>query len=136
MTTGFAFSFGGVLNGLLLADSRRDNSFADEAVAFCEEQDLRAYIPWAHFYKGLALGRNGRPLEGIEQMRVGMAGAQQIRMEIARSMHLGHMADIHRCIGELEVAQELLEESHCSRRFQRRAHIRSGALPIASSGVS
>jgi hypothetical protein len=59
MTTGFALSFGSVLNGFLRFDQRWDGSFSDEVVSYCVQHDLRAYLPWAQFYQGLILVRQG-----------------------------------------------------------------------------
>ena len=111
MTTGFAFSFGAVLNGLLPADPQRDRALSDEALTYCVEQDLRAYIPWARFYKGLALARHGQSREGLELMRTSMAAADEIKMKTALSMHLGHLGSAHNSIGEASIALEILTDA-------------------------
>ena len=74
----------------------------------------RAYIPWARFYKGLALARNGQPHEGLKLMRTGMAGAEEIKMRTARTMHLGHLGSAHGSIGEASVALEILTDALAS----------------------
>ena len=114
MTTGFAFSFGAILNGLLPADPQQDRTLSDDALTYCVEQDLRAYIPWARFYKGLALARNGQPHEGLKLMRTGMAAAEEIKMKTARAMHLGHLGSAHGSIGEASVGLEILTDALAS----------------------
>jgi predicted ATPase len=44
-------------------------------------------------------------------MREGMAAAEQIRMKLAWSIHLGHLGFAHASIGEFEVALNILGEA-------------------------
>jgi predicted ATPase len=111
MTTGFAFSFGAVLNGLLAVNPTRDDALSKEALNFCVEHDLKAYIPWARFYRGLALARNELPIEGLGLMREGMAAAEQIRMKMAWSIHLGHLGFAYASIGDFEAALSILGDA-------------------------
>ena len=94
MTTGFAFSFGSVLNGFR-ADLQREGSHSDEALAYCIEHDVKAYIPWSQFYQGLTLVRRGEHRQGLEQMRAGMAGADKISSKMHWPAHLGHLASAY-----------------------------------------
>jgi predicted ATPase len=111
MTTGYALSFGAILNGLFVADPERDHRLSEEALNYCIQHDLRAYLPWARFYRGLAMARNGQPKRGIGLMREGMAAAEQIRMKMARAIHLGHLGSVQALLGDLDAALDTLGQS-------------------------
>ncbi len=111
MTTGFAVSWELILSGFFGADPQRAGTHSDEALAFCLERDLRAYIPWARFYHGLTLVRRGEHRHGIELMRDGMAAAEKISMKMLWPAHLGHLASAHFSAGETEIGLGLLCEA-------------------------
>lgn len=111
MTAGFALSFGSILNGLLRFDQRWDGDFSEQVLAFCDEQDLRAFQPWALFYRGLALQRIGESPRALEMMQQGMDRAEKISMKMVRPLHLGYLAEAHADTGAYEVACELLDEA-------------------------
>src|SRR5262245_38238475 len=110
MTTGFAFSFGSVLNGFR-ADQMRERSHADEALAYCIEHELKAYIPWARFYRGLMLARRGQHQDALELMRAGMAEAEVISMKVNWTAHLGYLAGTHSRAGVPELGLSLLDQA-------------------------
>jgi class 3 adenylate cyclase/predicted ATPase len=111
MTTGFALSFGSVLSGFIGTDLKRCETISDEALTYCLERDLRAYIPWARFYHGLTLVRRGEHRQGLELMRAGMAAAEKINMKMHWPAHLGHLASAHESAGEIETGLGLLCEA-------------------------
>jgi class 3 adenylate cyclase/predicted ATPase len=111
MTTGFALSFGSLLNGFLQADPEENRIFADEAVAYCVENDLRAYIPWARFYQGQTLARSGKYRQGLDLMRAAMAGAEKINMKQRVSIHLGYLASAYASAGDPETGMDLLAQA-------------------------
>ena len=110
MTTGFAFSFSSILNGLR-ADPQREGSHSDEALAYCVEHDLKAYLPWAQFYQGVTMARRGAERQGIDLMRAGMTGAEKISMKMHWPAHLAYLASAHAGAGEPEVGLSLLDEA-------------------------
>jgi predicted ATPase len=110
MTTGFALSFGSVLNGFM-ADLEREGAYSDEAMAYCVENNLKAYIPWTQFYQGLTLVRRGEHPQGLDLMRAGMAGAEKISSKMHWPAHLGHLAFAHARAGEPEVGLGLLNQA-------------------------
>jgi predicted ATPase len=110
MTTGFALSFGSMLNAFVSLGEPGDGTFSEQAVAYCVEQDLRAYIPWAHFYQGLTMVRRGDLARGLELMVTGMAEAAKINMNMVRPLHLGYLASA--CSNQSQPeAFELLNEA-------------------------
>jgi tetratricopeptide (TPR) repeat protein len=111
MTTGFALSFGSALWGVFGADPRQDGSRSNDALAFCLERDLRAYIPWARYYHGLTLVRNGEHRQGLELMRTGMVALEKIGMRMLWPGHLGYLASAHVSVGETETGFGLLSEA-------------------------
>jgi tetratricopeptide (TPR) repeat protein len=111
MTAGFALGFGSILNGLLRFDQRWDGDFSEQVLAFCDEQDLQAFQPWALFYRGLALQRVGESPRALEMMQQGMDRAEKISMKMIRPLHLGYLADAHAGTGAHEAACELLDEA-------------------------
>src|SRR5215475_12617046 len=92
MTTGFALAFGSVLHAFLNFDRSGDGPFSEQVVRYCLEQNLRAYQPWAQFYHGLALLRQGEHTSGLEAMLAGMDKAEKINFNIVRTLHLGYVA--------------------------------------------
>jgi DNA-binding winged helix-turn-helix (wHTH) protein/tetratricopeptide (TPR) repeat protein len=110
MTTGFAFSFGSVLNGFR-TDPEREGSYSGEGLAYCVEHDLKAYIPWSQFYQGLTLVRQGQHRQGLDLMKAGMAGAEKITSKMHWPAHLGHLASAHAKVGETEFGLGLLEQA-------------------------
>jgi predicted ATPase len=110
MTTGFALIFGCVLNGFR-ADPQREGSHSDETVAYCVDHGLKAYIPWTQFYQGLTLVRRAEHQQGLDFMRAGMAGAEEISSKMHRASHLGHLASAHGRVGEPAVGLALLNDA-------------------------
>ena len=128
MTTGFALDWGSVLNGFLPFDHRPDGSFVDEVVSYCVQQDLRTYLPWAQFYRGLMLSRQGEPDAGLELMQAGMAAADEINMKILRPLHLGYLAWVYaetdqnvQAYGLFDQAIRLVEQTE-ERAFESELH--------------
>ena len=111
MTTGFSLSFGSVLWGFFREEPRPGGADADEALDFCMEHDLRSYIAWGQFYRGLAQVRHGEQHNGLELMRTGIAGTDKINYRILWTAHLGHLAWALASAGEFEEAMEVLSEA-------------------------
>jgi hypothetical protein len=111
MTTGFAFSFGSIWNGLLPASPSRDHVLSEDGLNYCIRNDLKVYLPLAKFYRGLALARNGMPAEGFGLMREGMDGAEHIKMKMAWSIHLGHFGVVQDLLGDPVGALETLAQA-------------------------
>ena len=84
---------------------------ADEALDFCVEHDLRSYIAWGQFYRGLAQVRHGEHHNGLELMRTGIAGTDKINQRILRTARLGHFAEALASAGEFEEALEVLSDA-------------------------
>jgi predicted ATPase len=110
MTTGFALIFGCVLDGFR-ADPQGEGSHSDEAVAYCSDHGLKAYIPWTQFYQGLTLVRRAEHRQGLDLMRAGMAGAEEISSKMHWVSHLGHLASAHGRVGEPTVGLGLLNDA-------------------------
>jgi tetratricopeptide (TPR) repeat protein len=91
MTTGFALSFGSVLHGSFGADPQGEGDYSEKALAYCLEQDLKAYIPWSQLYHGLTLVRRGEHRPGLDLMDTGITGAEKIRMKSLWPAHLGYL---------------------------------------------
>ncbi|MEE8253791.1 MAG: AAA family ATPase [Hyphomicrobium sp.] len=137
MTTGFAYSFGSVLNGFR-ADPQREGSHSDDALTFCVEHDLKAYIPWSQFYRGVTLARCGQHRKALDLMTEGMAGAEKISMKMNWPAHQGHLAAAHASAGEPSVGLALLEqairvaEETEERVFEAELHRLRGELLVQS----
>jgi predicted ATPase len=111
MSAWFALSFGSILNGQLRFDQRWDGDFSEQVLAFCEEQDLRAFQPWAIFYRGLSLHRIGEAPHAVEMMQEGMDRAEKFSMKMLRPLHLAYLAEAHADRGAHETACEFLDEA-------------------------
>jgi class 3 adenylate cyclase/predicted ATPase len=137
MTTGFAYSFGSVLNGFR-ADPQREGSHSDDALTFCVEHNLKAYIPWSQFYRGVTLARRGQHRKALDLMTEGMAGAEKISMKMNWPAHQGHLAATHASAGEPRVGLALLEqairvaEETEERVFEAELHRLRGELLVQS----
>jgi hypothetical protein len=110
MTTGFAYTFGSVLNGFR-ANPQSEGSHSDDALTFCVEHDLKAYIPWSQFYRGVTLAGCGQHRKALDLMTEGMAGAEKISMKMNWPAHQGHLAAAHASAGEPRVGLALLEQA-------------------------
>ena len=111
MTTGFALSFGSVLNAFLNFNQPDDEPFPEKVVKYCTEHDLRAYTPMVTFYYGLSTVRLGETAEGLKLMLTGLAGTQKINMNMLRSMHLGHLASARAEAAEAVGSFDSLDEA-------------------------
>jgi class 3 adenylate cyclase/tetratricopeptide (TPR) repeat protein len=111
MTTGFALAFGSVLNAFLIFDRSGGGAFSEQAVRYCLEQDLRAYQPWAQFYHGLTLFRQGEHTSGLEAMLAGMDKAEKINFNSVRALHLSYVASARAATNQLEAALEGFDEA-------------------------
>ena len=111
MTTGFSLSFGSALWGFFGEGPRPGGANADEALDFCVEHDLRSYIAWGQFYRGLTQVRRGEHQNGLELMRTGIAGTDKINQRILRTARLGHFAEALASAGEFKEALEVLSDA-------------------------
>jgi len=134
MTTGFSLSFGSALWGCFQDGPQPGGAGAKEALDFCAEHDLRAYISWGEFYCGLSLVRRGELGEGLDLMRAGIAGMERINFRILWTAHLGHFAcalgkagAIKEGLGELSKAF-LAVENYDERFFESELHRIYGEL--------
>lgn len=111
MTTGVCLAFGLALGGFFEEGGPPGGADADEALQFCLERDLRSYVAWAQFYRGLALVRRAEHGNGLELMRSGIAGMDKINFRILWTVHLGHLAWALAAAGEAEEAMEMLSKA-------------------------
>ena len=56
-------------------------------------------------------GQKWAAKRGIGLMREGMAAAEQIRMKMARAIHLGHLGSVQALLGDLDAALDTLGQS-------------------------
>jgi class 3 adenylate cyclase/predicted ATPase len=101
MTTGFALWTGSTLNGFFNADVLQNGNHSENALAYCLDHDLKAYIPFSQFYHG----------QGIDLMTMGILGSEKISMNTLRPAHLGHLAFAHASAGDPELGLSLLEQA-------------------------
>jgi len=111
MTTGVCLAFGLALGGFFREGAPPGGADADKAIEFCQERDLRSYIAWAQFYRGLAQVRRGERDNGLELMRSGIAGMDKINFRILWTVHLGHLAWALASAGEAEEAMEVISKA-------------------------
>jgi predicted ATPase len=111
MTTGFALSFGSALWGFFSEGPRPGGASAQEALDFCVEHDLRAYISWGKFYCGLSLVRGGEHRAGLELMRAGIAGMDRINFRVLWTAQLGHFAWALGAAGEVKEGLDELSKA-------------------------
>jgi predicted ATPase len=111
MTTGFALCFGLALWGQSGIDPSPSGDLGEAALAYCLERDLRAYIPWAQFYRGLKLVRRAEYAEGLEEMDAAIEAAQKIHTRMFMPGHLGHLAWARAKTGDLESGLCLLAKA-------------------------
>ena len=111
MTTGFALCFGLALWGQSGIDPSPSGDLGEAAIAYCLERDLRAYIPWARFYRGLKLVRRAEYAEGLEEMDAAIEAAQKIHTRMFMPGHLGHLAWARAKTGDLESGLCLLAKA-------------------------
>jgi predicted ATPase len=138
MTTGFALWTASTLNAFCGADVLRRGAHSEEALTYCIDHDLKAYIPFAQFYHGWTLFQCGEHREGLDLMRAGMLGSEQISMNLLRATHLGLLACAHGRVGEIGLGLELLDsaigtaEATDERIFEAELHRLRGELLIQS----
>ena len=111
MTTGFALSFGSALWAFFRENPPAGGADANEALDFCMEHDLRAYIPCAQFYRGLTQVRHGAHCDGLELMQAGIAGMDKINYRILWAAHLGHLAWALASAGKVDEAIEVISKA-------------------------
>ena len=102
MSTGFSLSFGSALWGFFSEGPRPGGASAQEALDFCVEHDLRAYISWGKFYCGLSLVRSGEHCAGLELLRAGIAGMDRINFRVLWTAQLGLFAWALGAAGEVK----------------------------------
>jgi class 3 adenylate cyclase/tetratricopeptide (TPR) repeat protein len=142
MTTGFALSWDLILSGFFGADPQRRGTLSDEALNYCVESDLRAYIPWTRFYHGLTLVRRGEHRQRLELMRTGMAALEKIKLKMLWPAQLGYLASAHVSTGETEIGFDLLNEAIQAveetdeRVFEAELHRLRGDLLLQSQRAS
>jgi class 3 adenylate cyclase/DNA-binding winged helix-turn-helix (wHTH) protein/predicted ATPase len=110
MTTGFAYIFGLMLNGLFQLD-RQDRVLPNEASAYCDKQKLMAYLPVAQFYQGAAQASDGDRPNGINLMRESLAATEKIHFRFFLPTFLGHLASAYAVIGQTDLAMESLRHA-------------------------
>ena len=111
MTIGFSLSFGSALWGFFPDGRQNGGASAEEALAYIIENDLRSYIAWGQFYRGLALVRQGDHAEGIALMRKGIIGTDEINQRIMRTARLAHFAWALTSAGNFDEAAAVLSEA-------------------------
>ena len=140
MTTGFALSFGSALWAFFRENPPAGGADANEALEFCVEHDLRAYIPCAQFYRGLTQVRHGAHCDGLELMQAGIAGMDKINFRILWTAHLGHFAWALASAGKVDEAMDVLSKSFLAldqsgeRVFEAELHRLRGSL-LQQSGA-
>ena len=64
--------------------------------AICTEQGFTELLAWGRSFRGWALIERDKARDGIAELTEGIATLDSLRDEVARTMHLGWLAEGHR----------------------------------------
>jgi len=95
----------------LRRESSRVLEHADALITLSTEEGLPYWRAWGTFFRGWALTERESPLEGIDQMREGLAAVRAAGGEDQRSYFLALLADGNRRADNGETALGMLEEA-------------------------
>jgi adenylate cyclase len=95
----------------LRRESSRVLEHADALITLSTEEGLPLWLAEGTFFRGWALTERESPLEGIAQMREGLAAVRAAGGEDQRSYFLALLADGYRRAGNRDTALEMLEEA-------------------------
>jgi class 3 adenylate cyclase/predicted ATPase len=95
----------------LRRESSRALEHADALITLSTEEGLPLWLAWGTLFRGCALTERESPLEGIAQMREGLAATRAAGGEDQRSYFLALLADGYWRAGNGETALALLEEA-------------------------
>jgi tetratricopeptide (TPR) repeat protein len=91
-------------------DTQQGRKSAEAAIALATEQELAPLSAWARVLRGSALVEQGTVVEGIAQLRDGMAGWRTMGL-VFRPHFLFLLAKSHARIGQIEEALATLSEA-------------------------
>ena len=110
---------------------------AHEALDFCVEHDLRAYISWGTILlAGSDQVRHGAHCDGLELMRAGIAGMDKINFRVLWTAHLGHFAWALGAAGEVKEGLDVLSKALLAVDQSGDEIIRSGTSPTSRRPAS
>jgi class 3 adenylate cyclase/tetratricopeptide (TPR) repeat protein len=88
-----------------------DLDAAGSLVAYCARYGLRNFEAWARFAQGAIIARLGDPSRAITIMQAAIDAADSMNSRLFRPVHLATLASAHARLGELQVAQDLVEQA-------------------------
>jgi tetratricopeptide (TPR) repeat protein len=88
-----------------------DLDAAGSLVAYCARYGLRNFEAWARFAQGAIIARLGDPTRAITIMQAAIDAADSMNSRLFRPVHLATLASAHARLGELQVAQDLVEQA-------------------------
>ena len=80
-------------------------------ITLSREKDIADNIIWASFIRGWAIARQGRPEEGLAQLRESVAIYKSVGAELALTQFLAMTAEAFCCAGQVEEALTTVDEA-------------------------
>jgi predicted ATPase len=90
---------------------QRVRELAERALTLATEQGFRHWVAYATIMRGGALSEQGRPEEGIAQIRQGLAAKRALGSEIGQSYHLSVLVEAYRKGAQVEEGLAVVAEA-------------------------
>ncbi|HSF32318.1 MAG TPA: hypothetical protein VLK82_17835, partial [Candidatus Tectomicrobia bacterium] len=84
---------------------------AERAIALCTEHGFAYYLAWAAIIQGWILSAGGQPVEGMTQIRQGLAALRATGAALRCPYYLGQLADACGKAGQAEEGLRVLDEA-------------------------
>ncbi len=79
-------------------------ALAEQAIAFCQENDLQLFEYWLRFHQGTMLAKQGHLAEGIETMQAAIAQCERLQSRTFRPFQGACLARAYLKLGDVERA--------------------------------
>ena len=109
-TRGFALVFIAFIHQLRREEAACQEK-AEAVITLSREKDIADNIIWASFIRGWAIARQGRPEEGLAQLRESVAIYKSVGAELALTQFLAMTAEAFCCAGQVEEALTTVDEA-------------------------